>query len=83
MEIINALLIAQKNNPEWAILETRSGGWQLQLMTEAASGTISYLKNPCPMNKGEAGKPYQVNCKQIKNFSSLYRALKFVQEQNR
>ena len=83
MEIINALCLAQQANPNWEIVETRSGGWQLQLMTEAASGTISYLKNPCSLNLGEPGNPYQVNCKGVKNFSSLYRALKFVQSQNR
>ena len=84
MQTINALCLAQQANPNWEIVETRSGGWQLSILSGVRNGaTISYLKNPCSLNLGESGNPYQVNCKQVKNFSSLHRALKFVQAQNR
>lgn len=50
-----ALQSAKQFNDRWEILETASGGWELQLMT-GGGALITYLTNPCPLNLGEHTK---------------------------
>jgi len=62
---------------EWEIGRTQSGGWQLFFL-ENGGAIINYLTNPCLMNLGEPGKPYQVNCYNIANYQTLEEALNHV-----
>ena len=75
MESIDkALRIAKTFNNNWDILPTQSGGWQLRLMCDGGA-LINYLIFPCSANLGEEGKPYQVNFRTIRNYSTLSEAL--------
>lgn len=58
----------------WSIEETVSGGWVLEIK-DSLGGMVNYLTNPCSLNMGEAGKPYQVNCGGVHNFETLDNAL--------